>query len=103
MAKEAKKVVAETAKADEYKYTVDDLADYLDIEPASARIKLRNAGVKKAPNGRYGWKTKTSMEEIGDELKSPAKKKGSAKKEEPKGKAKPAAAKKGSAKRAAAD
>ena len=72
---------------DEYKFGVEDLADALDIEPASARIKLRNANIKKAANGRYGWKTKADLQEVVDKLKSkaPAKKKEA--EEEPKKKA----------------
>ena len=72
MAKAATKAaVKETPKStgDEYKFGVEDLADALDIEPASARIKLRNANIKKASNGRYGWKTKADLQEVVDKLK----------------------------------
>lgn len=65
------------AKDEDYKFGVEDLADKLGIEAASARIKLRNANVKKASTGRYGWKTKADMEKVAEELKSakaPAKK-----------------------------
>lgn len=56
------------AKEEDYKFGVEDLADKLGIEPASARIKLRNANVKKAPHGRYGWKTKEELAKVADEL-----------------------------------
>lgn len=59
---------------DAYKFGVEDLADLLDIEPASVRIKLRNAGVKKASTGRYGWKTKADLQEVADEIGKPVKK-----------------------------
>lgn len=85
----------EKTSGDDFKFGVDDLADALDIEPASARIKLRNANIKKAPTGRYGWKTKADLQEVVDKLKkAPAKEKKEEKpakskaKEEPKGKSK---------------
>lgn len=56
------------AKEEDYKFGVEDLADKLGIEPASARIKLRNAGIKKTPAGRYGWKTKEELAKVADEL-----------------------------------
>jgi len=96
MAKPEKKTAAKPAakekvNADAYKFTVDDLADALGIEPASARIKLRNAEIEKAPTGRYGWKTKADMQEVIDELKP--EKKAAPKKEAAKAKGKSAPAK----------
>lgn len=68
MAKEAK----------EMKFGIEDLADKLNIEPASVRIKLRNAGIKKAATGRYGWETKDDLAAVAEKLKAtkaaPAKK-----------------------------
>lgn len=55
--------------SDEYKFGVEDLADKLGIEGASVRIKLRNAKIKKADNGRYGWKTKSELDEVAAKLK----------------------------------
>jgi len=45
------------------KYGIADLAEALDIEPASARIRLRNAEIKKRA-GRYGWNTKAELDEV---------------------------------------
>ncbi len=87
-----------TEKAEDYKFGVAELADYLGIEEASVRIKLRNANVKKAPTGRYGWKTKDEMKTLGDKLKAA---KPAAKKDAPKPAAK-ADAKKSDAKKAPA-
>jgi hypothetical protein len=80
-------------KSDEFKFGVEDLADKLGIEPASARIKLRNAGVKKLNGNSYGWKTKADLDAIVEKLKAekPAAKK--AEKAAPKADAKKAAAK----------
>jgi len=53
----------------EFPYTVQSLADRLDLEPASVRVKLRNADIPK--NGKmYGWKTKREFEEVVKELES---------------------------------
>lgn len=87
MAKEAKggkaaKSEAKAAVAETFKYGVKDLADKLDIDPASVRIKLRNAGVKKAANGAYGWNTKEELSAVADQIsakKAPAKPKDDAK------------------------
>lgn len=58
-------------KEDDFKFGIEDMADFLGIEPASVRIKLRNAKIaKKAAGGtRYGWKTKGDMESDGKTLK----------------------------------
>lgn len=67
-------------KEDDFKFGIEDMADHLGIEPASVRIKLRNANIaKKAAGGtRYGWKTKSDLEADGKVLKdtkaAPAKK-----------------------------
>ncbi len=80
MAKEAPKAAKEEKpKKDEgLKYGINDLADLLDIEPASVRVKLRAKGIKKV-GGRYGWETKAELQEVAAELKS-------AKEEKPEGK-----------------
>ena len=88
------------SKEDEFKFGVEDLADKLGIEPASARIKLRNAGIKKANGNSYGWKTKADLDAVVEKLKSekpaakPAAKKADAKKPATKAKTKEAPAKK---------
>lgn len=59
----------------EMKFGIEDLADKLGIEAASARIKLRNAGVDKV-EGRYGWNTKDELDKVAKSLsekKAPAK------------------------------
>lgn len=55
------------------KFGIEDLADKMGIAPASARIKLRGAGIKKAPDGRYGWASKGDMEGVIEKLSKPAK------------------------------
>jgi hypothetical protein len=74
-----------------FKFGVEDLADVMGIEPASVRIKLRNAGVKKANGNAYGWKTKDELKALADKLKTT--KAAPAKKEAAKPAAKKAAAK----------
>lgn len=58
---------------EEYKYGIDDLADYMKITPEFARAKLRTAGIKKTAGGKYGWKTKAECQELGDTLNTPKK------------------------------
>jgi len=62
--------MAKEDNSSEYKFGVEDLADKLGIEPASARIKLRQSNVKKAPSGRYGWKTKDELASVAEKLKA---------------------------------
>lgn len=52
-----------------YKFGVAELADRLDLEPASVRVALRKAGVEKAPGGVYGWDSKDEFEEVVQELR----------------------------------
>ena len=66
-AKPEKKVEKEVER--EFKYGVADLAEKLDLEPASVRVKLRNAGVDKAGKA-YGWNTKSELDEVVDQLKA---------------------------------
>ncbi len=77
--KKAKAAEKEEA-APEFKYGVQDIADALDLAPASVRVKLRNADIEKAGKS-YGWNTKGELKEVIDELKG-------AGEEKPKGKAK---------------
>ena len=51
-----------------FKYNVDDLAKALDIEPASARVALRKAAIKKAGRA-YGWNSKDDFEGVVRKLK----------------------------------
>lgn len=65
----AKKVPPPAKKAaDEFKYTVADVADELGIQAASARIALRNAKVAKAGRS-YGWNTDKDFKAIVKQLK----------------------------------
>ena len=70
--------MAKEDTASAFKFGVEDLADKLGIEPASVRIKLRNAGVKKLNGNAYGWKTKDELaalaEKLGKTKAAPAKK-----------------------------
>lgn len=52
-----------------FKYNVDNLAEALGIESASARVALRKAGVKKAGRA-YGWNSKDDFEGVVRKLKS---------------------------------
>lgn len=97
----------ETAeKTAEFKYGVQDIADALDIKPASVRVQLRNKGIEK--NGKsYGWNSKSELNEVvgqlrasnrdeDDEDEAPARKSKKSKAEKP---AKGKKAKKASSKR----
>lgn len=77
-----KSKAAEKDEPETFKYGVQDLADKLDLEPASVRVKLRNAGVEKAGKA-YGWNTKAELDEVIDQISSSEKK---AKKADTKGK-----------------
>lgn len=69
-AKEAPAVEEKVKKesAPEFKFGVSDLAEILEVEPASVRVKLRNAGIEKAGKS-YGWNTKADLKEVADQLK----------------------------------
>jgi SNF2 family DNA or RNA helicase len=56
-------------KAKEFKYGVQDLADALEIKPASVRVALRNHKVEKAGKS-YGWNNKQELQEVINLLKS---------------------------------
>ena len=95
----AKAKATEKDEPETFKYGVSDIADKLGIDASAVRVKLRNAGVEKAGKS-YGWNTKSELNEVIDEISTPAKKakadekpKGKAKADEkpaPKGKKKPA-------------
>lgn len=68
-AKGESKEKASKEKAPEFKYGVSDLAEKLGTESASVRVKLRNAGVKKAGKS-YGWNSKAELDEVAATLKS---------------------------------
>lgn len=105
--KKSEKTEAKTEKAAEREmaYGVDDIAEALDLKPASVRVQLRNKGIEKAGKS-YGWATKAELKEVIDQLKAskddddkPAKGKGkktpATDEEAPKGKKKDKKAKKG--------
>lgn len=58
--------------APEFKFGVEDLAEKLDLKPASVRVQLRNKGIEKAGKS-YGWNTKTELDEVAAKLKTEAK------------------------------
>jgi hypothetical protein len=67
------KTVGATAQDLGFKYGVNELADALGIEPASARVSLRNKGIEKAGRA-YGWNTKAELDDVVAKLKTaPAK------------------------------
>ena len=48
-------------------YGINDLSTKLGIQPGSARVALRKAGIKTI-DGRYGWKDKAALEKVIDKL-----------------------------------
>lgn len=55
----------------EMPFGIKELAKHLGVQPATARVTLRNNKVKK--NGRsYGWSSKTEMEKVAKSLKATA-------------------------------
>lgn len=79
----------------EFKFGVEDIAEELEIKPASVRVQLRNKGIEKAGKS-YGWNSKAELKEVIDQIRSkgdddekPAKGKKGAKPEKAKGKKKP--------------
>lgn len=59
----------EKAAEREFKYGVEDLAEKLDIKPASVRVQLRNKGIDKAGKS-YGWNSKAELDEVVAQLKA---------------------------------
>jgi len=51
------------AAAEKPKYGVLELAEALEIEPATVRVKLRNEGIKKSGKS-YGWDTKAAFDKV---------------------------------------
>lgn len=52
----------------EFKYTVDNLAEDLDIQPQSVRIALRKHGVEKSGK-QYGWNNQKDYQAVLKKLK----------------------------------
>lgn len=75
MAKKAavKKSAKKPAAKSETKptYGVNEIAEALGIQPASARIRLRNAEVEREGK-TYGWETKKEFDEVVKGLKATA-------------------------------
>ena len=72
MAKKAaavKKAPAKEGGGDKKMYGVADVAEALGIQPASARIRLRNAEVEREGK-TYEWPTKKAFDEVVKGLKS---------------------------------
>lgn len=59
----------EADAAPEFKYGVGDIAEALDLKPASVRVQLRNKGIEKAGKS-YGWNTKSELKEVIEQLKA---------------------------------
>ena len=53
----------EKEKEREFKFGVEDIAEALEIKPASVRVQLRNKGIEKAGKS-YGWNTKAELKEV---------------------------------------
>lgn len=68
MAKPEKETKTKATEAETFKYGVEDIAEALEIKPASARVQLRNNNIKKAGKS-YGWNSKADMEEVVAKLK----------------------------------
>jgi hypothetical protein len=67
----------------EDKYGIEDFAKMIGVLPSTARLKLRNAGIKKTGRS-YTWPSKGAMEVTAEKLaKGPAKKTAPAKKKAP--------------------
>lgn len=70
MAKEKNTAKAPAAANTEtFKYGVADVADALNVNEATARMKLRNAGIEKAGRS-YGWDKQTDLKDVIAKLKS---------------------------------
>jgi hypothetical protein len=72
--KKADKPAKEEAKAEkaaerEFKFGVEDIAEKLDIKPASVRVQLRNKGIEKAGKS-YGWNSKADLDAVIAQLKA---------------------------------
>src|SRR5690349_8067538 len=67
--KKSSKEDKDEEKTSEFKYGVQDIADELDIKPASVRVQLRNKGIEKSGKS-YGWNSKSELKEVIDQLRS---------------------------------
>ena len=47
----------------EFKYSVDDLASLMEVQPATVRVWLRNNGIKRTGRS-YGWNTKAELDAL---------------------------------------
>lgn len=68
--KDTKKAAAPAKGNGDFKFGVNDLADIMDIAPASVRVQLRNKGVDPQNGNKYGWKTKDDLKAMADKLRS---------------------------------
>lgn len=57
------------AEEREFKFGVEDIAEELDIKPASVRVQLRNKGIDKAGKS-YGWNSKKELQEVIDQIRN---------------------------------
>lgn len=94
-AKTETKVEEKAEKKPEFKFGVTDLAELMDSEAATVRVKLRSAGIEKAGKS-YGWNTQADLKEVAATLKAATKKEAKAEKADAKTD-KPAKGKKGAA------
>lgn len=69
MAKIETKEKVKKEATEKMKYGVEDVAKLLEIEPASARVQLRNHNIKKAGKS-YGWNTKEEVAEVAKKVRS---------------------------------
>ena len=78
-----KEDVKETkAAADEPKFTVDDLVEATELQPASVRVALRELGVEKEFGNKYGWKTQKDFDAVVKAMKERSAKRVAAPKKE---------------------
>ena len=47
----------------EFKYSVDDLASLMEVQPATVRVWLRNNGITRTGRS-YGWNTKAELDAL---------------------------------------
>ena len=90
---------SEKAAEREFKFGVEDLADRMDLKPASVRVKLRNASIEKAGKS-YGWNSEKELKDVMAEIKSEDSEKPAKSKKDD---AKPAKGKKGKGKKDKSD
>lgn len=67
--KNPEKKIGRTAQDEGFKFGVNELADELDLEPASVRVKLRNLEIEKA-GSVYGWNSEREFQEVVKKLKA---------------------------------